>query len=1273
MPSRMARFGRWIVTAASMTAVVSCNEQRLPSGIVPDDIPPTASIESSVDTVDINQGLQFTINVTDNVGLKTVSIAVTGAVVFSFDTTFTAPVLSFTETFDITIAAGAAGGPISISLTVSDGAGNENSATRSIAVFDPIPPAQTLLAPAPGTAFGAGDVATVIVRSTDPSGVVLVGARLFVNDALGNPVTISADTSGPFATPQFGRTDTLSLAIPDTLDPGTYLIGTFAVDAAGNQGSGTPVNVGVIDLQGPTGVFVSPPVDSMVVAGDSVLVSFRAQDLTGVDSVRLRGIVVRGDSALGTAVTVVRFLPKVANAGGATDSTIRRYLLPDVSDSTPERVTLEATVYDVGGNSSRITSTIQVVRGPFVRVAAPANGSAQAVGEPLAIDITARSPNTVEYAGFIATGVVSGADSIQFPGAPDDSVLAMLSLAVPTTADLGTINIVPFAVDGIGKRFLGAPISVTLTDGVPPTISFVQPAAGTLVRVGDSVRVAVQVQDNRGVTNLSLVGVAHRGDPNLGTNTVVTRLIPKGVTLNQATADTIITRDLLSDPADQTAETVYIVVTARDSTGNSAKDSVQIEMVVGPALTIVAPGDSSIAAPGKDMSIVIRGVAATGIGKLGYFTSGTLVAGDTVVLPTTDPQVSDTTLTFVLSVPAATPLGFFDIHPFGTDSIGNAGTGSSITVELVASAGVGDTTPPLVTSSLDLRSEVDDSVLVRAIDVGGITRVGFVVTDLAGTATLSGDSADFGGTSTDISRTFALGLDTVTTFPLQVVVTVFGIDSVGNRGELSRTGNPVASGAKDTVTIVAGRTVPLPMGGTIIDAIYNRNLNEVYMTNVDLEHLEVFDVASISFGSPVPVGSRPWGVALWPADTLGANDNRVVVANSGGTDLSIVDVATRREIDRHALPNFIIQAVTTERDEETGVIQIKITEHDFSDRPQYLGTTCRTAGGTACHPDSIYAVYSTTPTIDQGEFPRRGSIRWENIGTTPDPESHFFWEQAVVPPDPSFDTLQVIVDRGPGSQETILAAACGIMVDIEQLVFRDTTYVRNSGNFTHALIGEGGVISEGFARAVGYTGNDSVSTRVCSGEITVGDSTFSLPDGPENRDFGVTPGIRVRDFISNTATSVNSIGINFNGLTNLIRTTDSVYVLNEFLRLKGLIAVGGANAGMDLNFDHAFEAGVGGTPGTFGGTADSTNRVVFLASDNPVIEVFDTFFFSRVATVPIKNPIVGPLRVARLASGDQLIIGVTEEGVVMVQLPQVDNPFPVSGMGNRRSVNIRRR
>ena len=394
----------------------------------------------------------------------------------------------------------------------------------------------------------------------------------------------------------------------------------------------------------------------------------------------------------------------------------------------------------------------------------------------------------------------------------------------------------------------------------------------------------------------------------------------------------------------------------------------------------------------------------------------------------------------------------------------------------------------------------------------------------------------------------------------------------------------------------------------------------------------------------------------------GANADTVVVANSGGTDLSIVDLQSRREVRRHSLPNFLVDQVSTEADDATGTIQLKFTRHDFSDRPQYLGMTCRPGAG-ACNAGGIIAVYSTTPTIDQGEFPERGSLRWENL-TSATPSSHFFWEHAEVLPAPDYDTVRVFVDRGPNLPiDTVLSTACGRMVDIDKLVFEDMTYVRNSGDFSHALAGEGGIAAgEDFAQAVGFNVASGIQTRNCTGVVTVGAGTVTF-SGPEEVDTGISPSFRVSDFISNTATVVTSIALNFNGLTNVVRTTDSVYVLNEALRLKGLISEEGTNAGMDLNFDHNFEAGIGGTAGTFDGTNDPDDRLVFLAVSDAEIEVYDTHFFEKVTTLPIRDPIIGPLRVAKLASGQQILVGVTAYGVVTLQLPGVSNIFPAEGWG----------
>jgi hypothetical protein len=42
----------------------------------------------------------------------------------------------------------------------------------------------------------------------------------------------------------------------------------------------------------------------------------------------------------------------------------------------------------------------------------------------------------------------------------------------------------------------------------------------------------------------------------------------------------------------------------------------------------------------------------------------------------------------------------------------------------------------------------------------------------------------------------------------------------------------------------------------------------------------------------------------------------------------------------------------------------------------------------------------------------------------------------------------------------------------------------------------------------------------------------------------------------------------------------------------------------------------------------------------------------------VRDPIIGPLRVAKDASGNQLLFGVTARGVVMVKLPVFPNPNP---------------
>ena len=774
-------------------------------------------------------------------------------------------------------------------------------------------------------------------------------------------------------------------------------------------------------------------------------------------------------------------------------------------------------------------------------------------------------------------------------------------------------------------------------DQTPPTVTITKPAGDTL-QLTDGIVFDVQATDNLGLKSLSVVlSGGHTAQFDTVLNTAVTDL-----TLSFS----------VPLPANSTSGgDIFIAATATDGNDNTTTGNESLFLVNSQALgvRILDPQANAVTAPGLQIPVNIEGTQIDGVRIVGYTTTGVVTAADSLIFtPLADTALFSTTLT----VPGSASTGVFTITGFAVDSAGRRAT--SATVDVNVQTVVSDTDPPFVTVTVNPRVEVRDSITVTANDAGGVTLVGWLARDLIGTV-VGGDSTSSSGVLTQLSGTYNLNLS-LAALPSDVEIEAFGVDNAGNRGE-ARVDTSVTSPIKrDTILAVNGITKALPNGGRVADGIYNANRNELYLSNVDLNRLEVFQLVDTSYvPGGIPVGAQPWGLALWPRDTLGTNADTVVVANSGGTSMSIVDVsaAGRRERRRHRLPNFLVQSVQTELDPATNTIKIKITEFDFSDRPQYLGMTCRPpAASTVCAADSIYAVYSTAATPGQtAGFEEQGTMRWENL-TAGTPHSHFFWEHAAVPPSPDTDTLQVLIDRGPTvAIETSLSAAKGITVNLQELAFRDTTFVRNSGNFTHTVIGEGccGVT---LARALGYNGNRLLLRTV---DTTVVENDTII--GPSEVDFGITPGLRVRDFIANTATEVKSVGINFNGLTNLVRA-DSVYVLDEALRLAGIIAVGGQNPGMDINFQHAFDPFVGGTSGTFGGTADSSLRMAFVARDDANIDVYDTFFFEKVTTIPIRDPVIGPLRVALLPSGDQLIVGVTGRGVVTVQIPQIPNTFP---------------
>jgi len=825
-------------------------------------------------------------------------------------------------------------------------------------------------------------------------------------------------------------------------------------------------------------------------------------------------------------------------------------------------------------------------------------------------------------------------------------------------------------------------------DRIPPSISLSTTSDTQQIATGLSFN--VDASDNLGLKEIRLT----YSDPNIAqTDTLFNTTV---TSFNQG-------QHITFPPSSGAGGFITIAAHATDGAGNFADDTIVIFLSNVQALnvTLLAPTTGAIASPGRNIVVSVRAQQVGGILRVGFRVVPRTAVTDPTVPPTdslvfTGTLPTDTTYTDTLTVSPSFTTGSFTVTGFAVDAGTRPGATNPVTVTIQSVAT--DNTPPVVSHTIPARVEATDTITVRALDPSGIAWIGFRVdTVLTAVPPFTGitparfDSVNVGaGNLTDVTRKLSLGLAALTT-PVSVVVRGYACDLATARNcTFSQTSTVITPSAPraparaatpssgvDTVVVVAGRTFALPLGGKIADAIFNANLNELYLTNPTRHRVEVFQVANSTFvASGITFGvGVPWGVALWPRDTLGNYGDSIVVADAGGTQLAIVDVRTAvRQLQwRQDLPNYLIETYKVLRQAGGTIEQILV--HDVSDRPQYVATVCRAAGGTTCAPDSIFAVYSTTPTQSStSPFAGKATLRMEKLIPPGSPFplfGHLFWEIGATFASTSTDTLRIEEVRR-NSRQVILSACRGISVDLPTFGLGDSTYARNSGNFTHAFVGEGGNISTAFARVMAYDARDSIKgvgtlNNSCVNPLVTGRTV--LAQGEDHEDLGMSPGVHVSDFISNTGIHVSSIATNFNGRTNVVRA-DSIYYLDDQLRLKATSCTLATNLatclmgapGMDMNYNHDFSPGGSCVPNCGTGT-DKNTRLLFAARPDASIDVFDTFDGGQLlsggvpVTIPIRDPIIGPFRVARDATG-QLLFGITANGLVMVRLPSLINPNP---------------
>lgn len=760
-------------------------------------------------------------------------------------------------------------------------------------------------------------------------------------------------------------------------------------------------------------------------------------------------------------------------------------------------------------------------------------------------------------------------------------------------------------------------------DLTPPTINLLPGGASQ-----DTVMTfSAQVQDNLGI---KAVNVQVTGGVTATFDTVFT----------SAVTSTTIQYRLHVSRSVPPGTGVIIVARALDGAGN---ESAPASLVLGVGnlapseVLLTSPPSGTIAVIGKSLVLNISAKTPVGVRSVGFRTTGVVTTVDSSVFGS--PLLDSLAVVDTLTIPDNALPGQLIITPFVIDSLGQRTLGPA--VPLTVQSAQNTSAIPSVTIGIAQRVEVSDTVRVSATDPTGVTEMGYEVRSTVGGAIEASGSLPSSGDFSTLTHTFTMNLP-YTQFPQTVYVQAYAVNSNGTRAYAKRTNG---TDRIDTVTVVAGVTKALPFGGVLADAIYHPGKDRLYMTNIERNRLEVFALGDTSFKPSISTGSRPWGIAPWPRDHNGTMGDTLLVANSGGTSIGYISLnnttvlsPSGTEVFTYALPNIIAYSVTTVQSTTApGTYIQERTVYDFSDRPQYIAATCRGNSGPC---GDVVVVYSTTPTGGQTmPFQNRGTLRWENLTQR---TSHFFFEQAMGQSQGRRDTLMVerFAAAGFGNDSVLVdhlnplsgGGFFSIEVDLPRLAFRDTTFVRSSGDFRRAVMGEGGPVFG--SRALMY---DARVGPVNTARINGVDVTFTNPiiDG------GVSRAADVTDFIANTNARVRGVAINFDGELAAVRG-DSTYLLDRTLRLQGLLQTSGGNPGFDF---HAANRGNGTD-------VPRSSCYAFAASSEPVIEVYENRHYQRVATVPVRDPIIGPIKAAtRAGTGDIVLVGATQRGVVVVNLP----------------------
>jgi hypothetical protein len=803
--------------------------------------------------------------------------------------------------------------------------------------------------------------------------------------------------------------------------------------------------------------------------------------------------------------------------------------------------------------------------------------------------------------------------------------------------------LVAAACDG-PNRFSG-PVGISEDQ---PRVEIVRPDNDeTAIGVKDPIEIAAQVRDNVGLDSVVFYGVflPTQSELELGTGNVAQKFGRRTVTTFVNARSDSVSRQLV--PVDTaTKRTATIVVEAWDGDQNRGADSVRVQ-IGGPTVRLLDLVDGQLVRPGQTLGARAMVKDPAGINYVEFSLEGAL---DTLITRTFALPVDSTIVDFSVVLPTNPPVDYLDLSARAVNTLDPPLSGRSELIRVILTDGVVvDTVPPRVALTVvepaGARVELADSIQVQVSGSDpsgdGVTVTGYTViargSSLPDSVVLERTVTYTSPNQGTVAENFWVPILSVDSLSLPDTltyeVTGFMVDNAGNCGAgISETasvrcttlpGNERVAldevGYTFSFIVVAGRTVLLPSGGTILDAEVDTAgpARTLFLSNFSRGQVEVFDLGLEEFRTPIRVGSSPWGLAF------NRTRDSLWVANSGSANFSVIDVAAEQEADDQRLltPDVVLHDITynTSEGTYTAVVRPSGADPAFSDRPQYLGVD---AFGNL-----IYSTVTTgvgeLGTARKGYFlagAERAEVKLFVDYAAPSPEDNAWAIAHVDAINDANQSAVVIFDHVPGNPSQVItatvtptntpdaavaqlraqgsdAAIWSGKWDVADLGFQDTTYVASAGNGAWVAIGEGG--RSGAARVMTYRASPGAEAQLSSD-------------------------LQVQDFLTNASEEVRGVAVNYDGSLVGARG-DLAYFFDTGLRLLGQGNIPFPETSKGITF-HPLHANFRSNS-NLGGEYNPNVHIAFVPTGDRTVDIIDTQRGGDpIGRVTIKDIISGPLK-----------------------------------------------